>query len=113
MIFSEKRGIPMGPKRASAIAAFLALALGPAILMGQQPRSLADPAYKAEVLKKVADLVESRYVLADKAKGFADAISGQERVRRLCRSDRAQGVRAPGSRAISSRSPATSICTSG
>jgi tetratricopeptide (TPR) repeat protein len=38
----------------------------------QQPGSLTDPAYKSGVLQKIAALVESKYVLADKAKGFAD-----------------------------------------
>jgi Peptidase family S41/N-terminal domain of Peptidase_S41 in eukaryotic IRBP/Tetratricopeptide repeat len=40
--------------------------------LAQQPKSLADRAYKDGVLEKVAGLVESKYVLADKAKGFAD-----------------------------------------
>lgn len=44
----------------------------PGVAFAQQPKSLADRAYKDEVLRKVADLVESQYVLADKAKGFAD-----------------------------------------
>lgn len=55
------------------LAAAAGLSALSASAAGQQPQSLADPAYKAEVLRKVADLVESRYVLADKAKGFADA----------------------------------------
>jgi tetratricopeptide (TPR) repeat protein len=38
----------------------------------QQPGSLTDPAYKSGVLQQIAALVESKYVLADKAKGFAD-----------------------------------------
>jgi tetratricopeptide (TPR) repeat protein len=38
----------------------------------QQPRTLADRDYKNEVLQKVAGLVETKYVLADKAKGFAE-----------------------------------------
>jgi tetratricopeptide (TPR) repeat protein len=35
--------------------------------------NLTDPAYRNGVLRKVADLVESKYVLADRAIGFADA----------------------------------------
>jgi tetratricopeptide (TPR) repeat protein len=50
-----------------------ALSIFPTRGFGQTPRGLADPVYKAGILGKVADLVESRYVLADKAKGFADA----------------------------------------
>jgi len=51
-----------------------------AILLGflspvfaQPPQSLTDKAYREGVLRKIADIVESKYVLADKAKGFADA----------------------------------------
>jgi hypothetical protein len=42
---------------------------------GQAPRlgNVADRAYRDGVLRKVADLVESKYVLVDRAKGFADA----------------------------------------
>jgi len=39
----------------------------------QKIESLAEKSYRDGVLRKVADLVESKYVLADKAKGFADA----------------------------------------
>jgi C-terminal processing protease CtpA/Prc/predicted esterase len=39
----------------------------------QQSLNLADSSYKDGVLQKIAGLIESRYVLADKAKGFADA----------------------------------------
>ncbi|MBN1224803.1 MAG: hypothetical protein JXB23_16265 [Candidatus Aminicenantes bacterium] len=38
----------------------------------QQPKSLSDRAYKEGVLQKIASLLESKYVLSDKAKGFAD-----------------------------------------
>jgi hypothetical protein len=41
-------------------------------VFAQQVRSLTDPAYKNGVLQKIAVLIESKYVLADKAKGFAD-----------------------------------------
>jgi hypothetical protein len=40
--------------------------------LAQQPPSLTDRAYKEGVLQKIVGLVESKYVLADKAKGFAD-----------------------------------------
>jgi retinol-binding protein 3 len=39
----------------------------------QKEPGLADQAYRGGVLRKVAEIVESKYVLADKAKGFADA----------------------------------------
>jgi len=53
--------------------AFLALvAAGPGLAFAQQPASLADKAYRDGVLRKVADIVESKYVLAEKAKGYAD-----------------------------------------
>jgi len=38
----------------------------------QQPKSLTDRAYKDGVLERIASLLESKYVLSDKAKGFAD-----------------------------------------
>jgi hypothetical protein len=38
----------------------------------QKAAGLADKAYRDGVLRKVADIVESKYVLADKAKGYAD-----------------------------------------
>jgi tetratricopeptide (TPR) repeat protein len=38
----------------------------------QQPGDLTDRAYRNGVLQKIAGLVESKYVLTDKAKGFAD-----------------------------------------
>src|SRR5512137_1244547 len=51
----------------------------PALLLGflspvfaQPPQSLTDKAYREGVLRKIADIVESKYVLTDKAKGFAD-----------------------------------------
>ncbi len=55
----------------------LGILLYPIVLLhpfasAQQPRSLADRDYKNEVLQKVAGLVETKYVLADKAKGFAE-----------------------------------------
>jgi hypothetical protein len=41
-------------------------------VFAQRPPSLKDKAYRDGVLRKIADIVESKYVLADKAKGFAD-----------------------------------------
>ncbi|MCX6568896.1 MAG: nuclear transport factor 2 family protein [Candidatus Aminicenantes bacterium] len=41
-------------------------------VFAQQSGSIADRAYKNDVLQKIAGLVESKYVLADKAKGYAD-----------------------------------------
>lgn len=49
----------------------LALFLAP-FLAAQPAKDLTDRTYKDGVLKKIADLVENKYVLADKAKGFAD-----------------------------------------
>ena len=45
----------------------------PALAPAQQAGSLMDPASRESVLRTVADIVESKYVLAEKAKGFADA----------------------------------------
>lgn len=57
---------------------FFALAI-PAIVAGslipvfpQRPPSVADKDYRDGVLRKLAGLVERKYVLADRAKGFAD-----------------------------------------
>jgi tetratricopeptide (TPR) repeat protein len=55
----------------SVAAAALWLVFG--CVIAQQPGRSADRAYKDVVLRKVAELVENKYVLADKAKGFADA----------------------------------------
>ena len=49
-----------------------ALSMGPARVLGRQTGTLADRAYKEGVLQKIADLVATKYVLADKAAGFAD-----------------------------------------
>ncbi len=56
---------------ALAVAASVAGFLSP--VLAQRPPSLADKSYRDGVLRKVADLVESNYVLADRAKGYADA----------------------------------------
>ncbi len=50
----------------------VALAAGTSFAQVQQTHGLADPAYKNGVLQKIAELLESRYVLSEKAKGFAD-----------------------------------------
>jgi L-ascorbate metabolism protein UlaG (beta-lactamase superfamily) len=52
----------------------------PTRCFAQRPGDLKNRAYKNAVLEKVADFVESKYVLADKAKGFADEF------RKKCRS---------------------------
>ena len=62
---------------ALAVAAFIAGSLSP--VLAQRPPSLADKSYRDGVLRKVADIVESKYVLADRAKDFADAF------RKACR----------------------------
>jgi len=41
-------------------------------VFAQQSGSIAERAYKNDILQKIAGLVESKYVLADKAKGYAD-----------------------------------------
>jgi len=51
---------------------FCALIMRHLPVFAQQARSLTDRAYKTGVLQKIAGLVESKYVLTDKAKGFAD-----------------------------------------
>jgi tetratricopeptide (TPR) repeat protein len=63
---------------ALAVAASVAGSLSP--VLAQRLPSLADRDYRDGVLRKVADLVESKYVLADRAKDFADAF------RKACRS---------------------------
>ncbi len=52
-------------------AAIDAAAVQP-LALAKQHQSLADKAYKEGVLQKIAALVESKYVLADKARGYAD-----------------------------------------
>jgi tetratricopeptide (TPR) repeat protein len=48
-----------------------AIAMPHSIVFAQQSKSLTDKAYKDRVLQKIASLLESKYVLSDKAKGFA------------------------------------------
>jgi len=62
----------MRNRKALAAALGGLLFIGSSAAGGGQTRSLADRAFKEDVLRKVADIVEARYVLADKAKGFAD-----------------------------------------
>lgn len=52
----------------AAILAFLFQGL----VLAQQSRSLSNAAYRDAVLQKVADLLETKYVLAEKSKRFAD-----------------------------------------
>ncbi len=53
--------------------ALSALVVGrPALLSAQPLPGLADKTYKEGVLRKVADIVESKYVLAERAKAYAD-----------------------------------------
>ncbi len=53
--------------------ALSALVVGrPALLSAQPLPGLADKPYKEGVLRKVADIVESKYVLAERAKAYAD-----------------------------------------
>ena len=49
-----------------------AIFLGHLPVSAQQAGSLTDKAYRDGVLQKIAGLIESKYVLSDKAKGFAD-----------------------------------------
>jgi tetratricopeptide (TPR) repeat protein len=51
---------------------FSVLVTGPSFVLSQQPPSLTDVAYKNGILQKIAGLLENKYVLSDKAKGFAD-----------------------------------------
>jgi retinol-binding protein 3 len=55
-----------------ALAALMLMA-PPAPAGAQSATGLADKAYRDGVLRKAAEIVESKYVLADRAKGFADA----------------------------------------
>jgi hypothetical protein len=56
---------------AFVIAARLLLGSGE-LSLGGQSRNLTDAAYKDRVLRKVAGIVESRYVLAEKARAYAE-----------------------------------------
>jgi len=49
-----------------------AIGMTHSLVFAQQIKSLADRSYKEGVLRKLASLLESKYVLSDKAKGFAD-----------------------------------------
>ncbi|HUT07741.1 MAG TPA: S41 family peptidase, partial [Candidatus Latescibacteria bacterium] len=61
------------PRKAALFSiVFCSLLVCHSFVFAQQPGRLKDPAYKNGVLQKIAGLVESKYVLADKAKGFAD-----------------------------------------
>jgi tetratricopeptide (TPR) repeat protein len=61
------------PRKAALFGiVFCALFMCHSFVFAQQPGRLTDRAYKNGVLQKIAGLVESKYVLADKAKGFAD-----------------------------------------
>ena len=54
------------------IAAACLAFLFPGLVFSQEAKSLTDRSYKDAVLQEVAGLVESKYVLADRAKEFAD-----------------------------------------
>lgn len=60
----------------SSAALFVAIFFSAALVHPSAPetqrRSLGDKAYKAGVLQKIADSLEVHYVLADRAKGYAD-----------------------------------------
>ena len=62
-------------EKRSGLALIVLLALGSALPAGpgSQSGNLTDRDYRNGVLRKVADIVEGKYVLADRAKGFADA----------------------------------------
>lgn len=75
----------MTQKAFSILAGLGVLAGLQAAVHTQQPRSLVGPVYRAELLRKVADLVESRFVLAEKAKEFADAFRANYRTSNICR----------------------------
>ena len=64
----------MKGKRAFAFGIVLsAVGLTLSAFPARQSGSLADREYRSGVLRKVADIVEGKYVLVDRAKGFADA----------------------------------------
>ena len=59
------------PRKAALFGiVFCALFMCHSFVFAQQPGRLTDRAYKNGVLQKIAGLVESKYVLADKAKGL-------------------------------------------
>ncbi|MBP1769718.1 MAG: peptidase [Candidatus Aminicenantes bacterium] len=62
------------PKRGFCLGlVFSALLIGRPVFLPAQPhQGLTDKTYKDGVLRKIADIVESKYVLAEKAKGYAD-----------------------------------------
>jgi tetratricopeptide (TPR) repeat protein len=62
----------MRPRILLLSISFYALGLSPPSVFAQHHKSLADRTYKNDVLQKIAGLLESHYVLSDKAKGFAD-----------------------------------------
>jgi tetratricopeptide (TPR) repeat protein len=56
------------------LAVLAVWSLGRPLLAGpQKAAGVADKAYRDGVLRKVAEIVETKYVLEDKSKGFADA----------------------------------------
>jgi hypothetical protein len=66
----------MKPNTMKAVLVSVLLLAGTTARASGQVRpsgNLSDPSYRNGVLRKVADLVENNYVLADKAQGFADA----------------------------------------
>ncbi|KPJ89636.1 MAG: hypothetical protein AMS18_12315 [Gemmatimonas sp. SG8_17] len=63
--------------RSTASVAFLRILLWcicacPAAVHAQQPSSLGNRTYKNELIEEIARLLESKYVLPDKAKGYAE-----------------------------------------
>lgn len=65
--------------RRAGLAVIVLVAVGSALPAGpvRQSGNLADREYRNGVLRKVADIVEGKYVLADRAKGFADVFRGK------------------------------------
>jgi len=63
---------PMQKKAAFFGIVFFVLFMRHSFLFAQQPHRLTDRTYKEGVLQKIASLLESKYVLPDKAKEFAD-----------------------------------------
>jgi len=46
--------------------------IGAALAAGQPQKSLADRSYRDEIIEKISRLLETRYVIPEKAKAFAE-----------------------------------------
>jgi hypothetical protein len=63
---------PSSPVLSILVTILLAICMSPSLVRAQQLKSLTDNAYKNSILQKVDSLIESKYVIADKATKYAD-----------------------------------------